>query len=140
MGRQQTADPVQAVQHKEFDVIAFETVPSLEEGRAIAHLLRTESLGPAWLTFNCKDESLLTHGESFAGQAVPLAFEVDRQPPPLQPPSGLPPFSTSSSGNLRHTCLLLTPYFCTTYKALVQTSNALTLICGSELLEGELNE
>lgn len=65
------------MQHKDFDVVAFETVPTLKEGQAIAHLLRTEGPGkPAWLTFNCKNETLLTHGEGFADQAVPLAFEV----------------------------------------------------------------
>ena len=68
---------MQAVQSKEFDMIAFETVPSLKEGQAIAHLLRTEPPGkPAWLTFNCKDTKSLSHGESFAEDAVPLAFEV----------------------------------------------------------------
>ena len=74
---------LQAVQHKEFDVIAFETVPSLKEGQAIAHLLRTELVGqPAWLTFNCKDMESLSHGESFAKDAVPLAVEVMVDSPP----------------------------------------------------------
>lgn len=67
----------QAVQHKDYDIIAFETVPSLKEGQAIAHLLRTEHPGkPAWLTFNCRDTTSLSHGESFAKEAIPLAFEV----------------------------------------------------------------
>ena len=68
---------LQAVQDKDFDVIAFETVPSLKEGRAITHLLRTEPPGkPAWLTFNCKDTTSISHGESFANEAIPLALEV----------------------------------------------------------------
>lgn len=52
-------------------------MPTLREGQAIVHLLKTEPPGkPAWLTFNCKDTSSLSHGESFAEEAVPLAFEV----------------------------------------------------------------
>ena len=71
---------MQTVQDQEFDVIAFETLSNLKEAQAICHLLRTEPTGkPAWLSFGCKDGTSLTHGESFARDAVPLTLEVSFQ-------------------------------------------------------------
>lgn len=71
---------IQEVEGEDFDVIAFETVPALKEAQAIAHLLRTEPPGkPAWLTFNCRDDTRLADGSDFAKDAVPLAFEVHTQ-------------------------------------------------------------
>jgi homocysteine S-methyltransferase len=68
---------VQVVQHQEFDVLAFETLSNVKEAQAICHLLRTEAIEkPAWLSFSCKDGVSLSHGESFAKDALPLAFEV----------------------------------------------------------------
>ena len=69
---------MQTVQDQEFDIIAFETISNLKEAQAICHLLRTESMGkPAWLSFGCKDGASLTHGESFARDAVPLTLGVN---------------------------------------------------------------
>ena len=69
--------PIQIVQDQAFDVIAFETLSNLKEAQAICHLLRSEPMGkPAWLSFGCKDGASLTHGESFARDAVPLTLEV----------------------------------------------------------------
>ncbi len=60
------------------DLLAFETIPCLAEARAITRLLRTEGFGiPSWISFSCRDESTISHGESFAREAVPLAGEAD---------------------------------------------------------------
>jgi homocysteine S-methyltransferase len=54
------------------DLIALETVPSLEEGRAIAAALsQFPSLG-AWVSFTCKDEEHVAHGEALAACAALL--------------------------------------------------------------------
>jgi homocysteine S-methyltransferase len=48
------------------DLLALETVPSLEEGRAIAQALAQFPRIPAWISFTCKDETHVAHGESLA--------------------------------------------------------------------------
>lgn len=45
------------------DLIAFETIPSLEEVRAIATALAEFPKISAWLSFTCKDETQVAHGE-----------------------------------------------------------------------------
>lgn len=48
----------------EADIVAFETIPSLAEAQAIlAAMVDTPNLS-AWLSFTCKDEEHLAHGES----------------------------------------------------------------------------
>jgi homocysteine S-methyltransferase len=54
------------------DLIACETVPSLAEGEALVKLLSEFPDTPAWLSFSCRDEGRLCHGEPFA-DAVALA-------------------------------------------------------------------
>ena len=45
------------------DLLAFETVPSLEEARAIvATLARTPEVS-AWISYSCRDEEHVSHGE-----------------------------------------------------------------------------
>ena len=62
---------------EDFDVIAFETLASVKEAKAIMYLLHTESINkPAWLTFSCKDEVHTSHGEVFAEELAPLALQV----------------------------------------------------------------
>lgn len=57
------------------DLLALETVPSLEEAEALTWLLREFPNTPAWLSFSCQDERRLCHGEPFA-EAVDLANEA----------------------------------------------------------------
>ena len=47
------------------DLLAFETIPSLQEAQAIATVLRAPGL-PAWVSFSCQDELRVSHGESIA--------------------------------------------------------------------------
>jgi homocysteine S-methyltransferase len=45
------------------DLLAFETLPSLAEARAIGEALREWPELPAWFTFTCLDERRVAHGE-----------------------------------------------------------------------------
>jgi homocysteine S-methyltransferase len=44
------------------DLLACETIPALAEGEALARLLEEYEV-PGWLSFSCRDESHLNHGE-----------------------------------------------------------------------------
>jgi homocysteine S-methyltransferase len=57
------------------DMLACETIPCLAEGEALVKLLCEFPRMSAWLSFSCKDERTLCHGEPFA-QAVALANEA----------------------------------------------------------------
>jgi homocysteine S-methyltransferase len=63
------------------DLVAFETVPSLEEARAIiAAMMPFPEIG-AWISFTCEDESHVVHGEAISEcaallDAVPLVVAV----------------------------------------------------------------
>jgi homocysteine S-methyltransferase len=57
------------------DLLACETVPSLVEAKALINLLAEFPDVAAWLSFSCKDEQHLCHGETFA-EAVQLANEA----------------------------------------------------------------
>jgi homocysteine S-methyltransferase len=57
------------------DLIAFETVPLLREGEAIVRLLEEFPETPAWLSFSCRDDMHLCHGEPLAA-AVQLANDA----------------------------------------------------------------
>jgi homocysteine S-methyltransferase len=48
------------------DLAALETVPSLEEAHAIADALARHPSVSAWVSFTCKDESRVAHGERLA--------------------------------------------------------------------------
>jgi len=48
------------------DLLAFETVPSFEETRAIASALERYPQIAAWVTFTCKDDSCIAHGEAIS--------------------------------------------------------------------------
>jgi homocysteine S-methyltransferase len=45
------------------DLLAFETLPSLEEARAIAEALAPYPQLAAWFTFTCRDAAHIAHGE-----------------------------------------------------------------------------
>jgi homocysteine S-methyltransferase len=48
------------------DLLAFETIPSILEAEALIELLAEFPQARAWLSFSCKNESQVCHGESFA--------------------------------------------------------------------------
>ncbi len=50
----------------EADLFAFETVPSLVEGRAIVDLLPDFPGANAWIAFSCRDGRYVNHGERLA--------------------------------------------------------------------------
>jgi homocysteine S-methyltransferase len=54
------------------DLIAFETVPSLGEGKAIVAALEQDPAVSAWITFTCRDDSHTGHGEAIAECAALL--------------------------------------------------------------------
>ena len=56
----------------EADLIALETVPSLEEARAITVALAQLPSIAAWVSFTCRDESRTAHGEPIAECAALL--------------------------------------------------------------------
>src|ERR1700678_3268306 len=46
------------------DFLAFESIPSAEEAKAIVTALKLRPDVPAWLTFTCRDAAHISHGES----------------------------------------------------------------------------
>lgn len=48
------------------DLVALETIPSLEETQAIIQALKQSPSLQAWLSFTCKDQSHVAHGEPLA--------------------------------------------------------------------------
>lgn len=55
------------------DVVAFETIPSLEEGRAILLALQQVPSVRAWISFTCCDAAHVAHGEPLRAGAEALA-------------------------------------------------------------------
>lgn len=45
------------------DLLAFETIPSLDEARAIAEALAPWPELPIWISFSCRDAARVSHGE-----------------------------------------------------------------------------
>jgi homocysteine S-methyltransferase len=58
------------------DFLAFESIPSLEEARAILAALETYPVLPAYVSFTCKDRTHVSHGEKLQACAQLL----DKQP------------------------------------------------------------
>ncbi|XP_041647386.1 homocysteine S-methyltransferase [Cheilinus undulatus] len=54
------------------DLVAFETIPSIKEGKALVELLREFPDCKAWLSFSCKDEKHISDGSLFT-EAVQIA-------------------------------------------------------------------
>jgi len=52
------------------DLLAFETIPSLHEAELLLRLLADYPHESAWLSFSCRDESHVSHGEKFRDCAV----------------------------------------------------------------------
>jgi homocysteine S-methyltransferase len=59
------------------DLLALETIPSVDEGRALVELLADTPGPPAWLSFTCADGSTTRHGEPVEA-AFALAEETAR--------------------------------------------------------------
>jgi homocysteine S-methyltransferase len=59
------------------DLLAIETIPSLVEAEALLDLLDEMPEGMAWMSFSCRDDRHLRHGEPFA-EAVALAMAHPR--------------------------------------------------------------
>ncbi|MEA2537372.1 MAG: homocysteine S-methyltransferase [Chloroflexota bacterium] len=59
------------------DLLAIETIPSLDEGRALVELLTTSTGPPTWLSFTCADGTRTRHGEPVEA-AFALAEATDR--------------------------------------------------------------
>jgi homocysteine S-methyltransferase len=59
------------------DLMAIETIPTLDEGRAIVELLAATDGPPAWLSFSCADGATTRHGEPVEA-AFSLAEASDR--------------------------------------------------------------
>ncbi len=57
---------LEILQDTRADLVAFETVPSLDEARAIATALRQFPAIGAWVSFTCRDDSHVAHGETIA--------------------------------------------------------------------------
>jgi homocysteine S-methyltransferase len=55
------------------DLLAFETLPSLEEARAILEALRDFPDVPVWFSFTCRDEKHVAHGELLSECATLVA-------------------------------------------------------------------
>jgi len=51
--------------HSDADLLAFETIPSKLEAEALIELLAEFPQRKAWLSFSCKDERHVCHGEKF---------------------------------------------------------------------------
>ncbi len=68
------------------DLLAFETIPSLEEARAILTALAEWPSLRAWLSFTCRDDRHLAHGEPLGDAVAALLdeFTVEQQNAPEQ--------------------------------------------------------
>lgn len=55
------------------DVLAFETIPSLEEARAVGEALADWPELPAWFSFTCRDTGHVAHGEKLRECAAAVA-------------------------------------------------------------------
>lgn len=59
------------------DLFAFETIPSMLEAEALIELMREFPGKYAWLSFSCKDQAHVCHGELFS-ECVALADSSDQ--------------------------------------------------------------
>ena len=56
------------------DLLAFETIPKLEEAKVLCQLLKAHPNTNAWLSFSCRDETHIAEGLSFQDTLVELPF------------------------------------------------------------------
>ena len=67
------ADRLAILAETNADCIAFETIPSLEEARAILHALEQTPSVSAWISFTCRDTLHVAHGEPLRECAAAVA-------------------------------------------------------------------
>jgi homocysteine S-methyltransferase len=60
------AERIAVIEATEADFVALESVPSLEEGEAIVEALHQRPEVCGWISFTCKDEQHVSHGEKLA--------------------------------------------------------------------------
>jgi len=60
------ADRLAVVETTQADLVALESVPSLEEAEAIVEALHQHPSLQGWISFTCKDEQHVSHGEKLA--------------------------------------------------------------------------
>ena len=64
------AERLSVVADTQADLVALETIPSLEEAKAIAKALGQTPSIPAWVSFTCRNETSVAHGEKLADCAA----------------------------------------------------------------------
>jgi homocysteine S-methyltransferase len=69
------AERLAVLEDTEVDFVALESVPSLEEAEAIVEALHQHPAVKGWISFTCKDEQQISHGEKL----VHCAEFLDRQ-------------------------------------------------------------
>ena len=82
------------------DLFAFETVPSLHEAQAIFELLEDFPAIRAWISFSCRDETHVAHGEPFAECVRQAAVQPQIVAVGVNclPPGHVPPLLASARG------------------------------------------
>lgn len=60
------AERLAVIEETEADFVAFESAPSLEEAEAIVEALHQHPSVRGWISFTCKDEQQVSHGEKLA--------------------------------------------------------------------------
>jgi homocysteine S-methyltransferase len=60
------ADRLAVIETTEADFVAFESVPSLAEAEAIVEALHRHPTLHGWISFTCRDEQHVSHGEKLA--------------------------------------------------------------------------
>ncbi len=68
---------LQILADTEADLLAFETIPNLDEAKALVNLLSEIPGKAAWLSFSCLDEQSICNGDPFE-EAASLANESDQ--------------------------------------------------------------
>lgn len=85
------AERLKVFDNSEADVLALETIPSIDEARVLAGLLQ-DCATPAWVSFSCKDETHICDGTDiseaaalFTAHPQVLAVGVNCTPPQYVP-------------------------------------------------------
>ena len=60
------AERLAVIEDTDADFVAFESVPSLEEAEAIVEAMHQHPSVRGWISFTCKDEQHVSHGEKLA--------------------------------------------------------------------------
>lgn len=67
------AERLAVLAETEADFVAFETIPSLDEARAVLRALQQTPSVSAWISFTCRDASHVAHGERLEDCAAAVA-------------------------------------------------------------------